>query len=630
VPICPNCKAPCGDENRFCPLCGADVTGAPPTNPPARAATGVIDSATRATRSLQRVETARDELVGQLIDGRYRIVGRIGEGGVGVVYRAEHIQLKRPVAVKVLHGLFAANPELRLRFEREALAASKAAHASCVAVLDFGTFAGRPYLVMEYVEGQLLSERLARGPLPAAEAVLLARQLLRALRHTHELGIVHRDIKPGNIMLCEPTRTGAQVKLLDFGLAKNLDGDAPGSATLTQAGSVFGTPGYLSPEQALGLPVDARGDVYSLGVVLFEMVCGRRPFVGNDQLDVIRAHINTPPPPARQLRPDLSPALEAVIARALEKDRARRFQTAEEFAAALGAVPEAALLEAALGATAGATGPHPLATASLPPTAGLAAPIAVAAAGPPPSVVGGTVPRPVAPAPRRPAGAATRLALLAGGGALLLVAAIGIALLGASWIRGLGHQPRRAAPSTTLARAPARSAPRGAARTGARPAAPPAVRSVVAASAPAAGSGATAAPGSPELRRAQAELAAGRLSGAIQAARRAAAKHHDDPRARLVLGHAYYRKGWCSDAIDEFRKAVRLDASLRSEPAMLREAVGCLGRRATAGRARSFLVDTVGAPATGALREAAASHADRDVRARAAAALATMGATNGG
>jgi eukaryotic-like serine/threonine-protein kinase len=281
------------------------------------------------------------DLVDKVIDNRYHIIERISAGSVGVVYRGEHTQIRRPIAVKVLHEVHNERDDYLGRFEREALAASKMSHPACVSVLDFGTFEGRPYMVMEYVDGRALSDLLREGPLPLPDSVLLTRLILGALRHAHKLGIIHRDIKPANIMLCDPGRTGAQLKVLDFGLAKSLDTEDRAGQHVTLAGTICGTPGYLSPEQAAGLPVDARSDLYSVGAVLFTLVCGRRPFAYGDLAREIRAHLRETPPLIRTLRPEASAELEALVARALEKNPADRYQGADDFIAALAQVPEA-------------------------------------------------------------------------------------------------------------------------------------------------------------------------------------------------------------------------------------------------------------------------------------------------
>jgi serine/threonine-protein kinase len=324
------------------------VTPAPPPTPQPPTPLAAKSDAAGDTGA---ATTAEDPLLGRIIDGRYRIRGRIGSGGAGVVYEGEHIEIKKRVALKVLHAVLGRSEEFRKRFEREAQAASRLSHPACVSVLDFGRIAkvepaagsdpliATPYLVMEFVSGDLLADRIDKGKLPPHEAVMIARGALSALRHAHGLGIVHRDVKPANIMLAKAGETAPLVKLLDFGLAKNIIQNA-GDVPLTQAGIVFGTPAYLSPEQAAGAQADARSDLYALGIVLFEMVCGSPPFARGDRVDMIQDHLLRPPPRPTTLTPSLSSELEAVILKALEKEPKERFQTADEFQAALGAVLE--------------------------------------------------------------------------------------------------------------------------------------------------------------------------------------------------------------------------------------------------------------------------------------------------
>jgi len=282
-----------------------------------------------------------DPLLNLVLEGRYRILERIDSGGIGSVYLAEQLQLKRQVAVKVLHPKYARNTEFIQRFEREAQVASQATHPSCIAVLDYGRVEGRPFLVMEYVEGPLLTDLIEEGGVSLQEAVALGLQLLEALRHAHRHDIVHRDVKPDNVMVCHPDDAGTQIKLLDFGLAKNLVPEAPNSTSVTRDGTICGTPDYMSPEQGVAGEIDARSDLYSLGVVLYELVCGRKPFLHGEMVQMIQAHLTEPPLPPRELRPEVSPQLEAVLLRALQKNRAARFQSADAFIAALSAVPEA-------------------------------------------------------------------------------------------------------------------------------------------------------------------------------------------------------------------------------------------------------------------------------------------------
>jgi serine/threonine protein kinase len=332
--ICPQCGSELPSGARFCPRDGFTVSS--------------VGEATAHAKG-------DDPFVGRIVDGRYRVGKKLGAGGVGAVYEGEHVEIKKPVAIKVLHGVFASTEEFRLRFEREARAASRLDHPSCVTVLDFGRvqrlepmqgaveLIGIPYLVMEFVRGQSLLDRLQDGPrLSTMEAVQIEIGVLGALKHAHSLGIIHRDVKPANVMLI-PDEGKLRPKLLDFGLAKEID--AAEKETLTQAGMVFGTPSYLSPEQAAGGKADARSDLYAAGVMLFEMVCGRRPFVNKDPLDTVRDHLSTPPPKPRSLAPGISEPLEQVMLRALAKEPAARFQSADAFIAALAACPDGSRLQ---------------------------------------------------------------------------------------------------------------------------------------------------------------------------------------------------------------------------------------------------------------------------------------------
>jgi serine/threonine-protein kinase len=282
-----------------------------------------------------------DPLVGAVIADRYRLLGRIGEGGMGLVYRAEHVLMKKVVALKLLHTELGNVDDAPKRFEREAQSASRLNHPNIIAVTDFGRAAsGQLFLVMEYVPGVALVNLLESGPLPAARAVDIVRQILDGLEHAHAQGVIHRDLKPANIMLATyaDPRQGEVVKILDFGIAKiqstsQGDGDAP----LTRGAMVFGTPSYMSPEQATAQDADVRSDLYSCGVILFEMLTGRKPFVADDLVKVMALHVTAPPPRFQAVAPRLKipAALEAVVMRALEKDRARRFQSAAEFRQAL-------------------------------------------------------------------------------------------------------------------------------------------------------------------------------------------------------------------------------------------------------------------------------------------------------
>ena len=273
---------------------------------------------------------------GTVLADRYRIHELLGRGGMGAVYRAEHLALGNTVAVKVLRASHSTHPDIVRRFQREAVAASQIRHSGIVGVTDFGRTAdGRFYLAMELVEGETLARRLARqGPLVPDEAMVIVTALARALGAAHARGIYHRDIKPENVML---TGDGT-VKLADFGIARLAEG--PRDARETAAGLIFGTPHYMSPEQAAGQRQDGRSDVHALGVLLFELLTGTPPYVGPSATHVLAAVLLTPVPrlPAQGPNGPLSPALADLVARMMSKDPAHRPATMAEVEAALEAV----------------------------------------------------------------------------------------------------------------------------------------------------------------------------------------------------------------------------------------------------------------------------------------------------
>ncbi len=269
-----------------------------------------------------------NELVGEVFDGRYLIEESLGEGGMGVVFRAQHVELGRQFAVKVLRRDFGTDPESVERFAREARAASGIGHPHIVNVVDFGTLRdGSPYLVMEFLQGETLSRRLAReGSLPPEDAMAIAEQIADALQAAHALGVVHRDLKPDNVFLV-PRAEGPHAKLLDFGVAKVLGA----ARKLTRTGVVFGTPQYMSPEQAAGQPVDHRTDIYALGLLLYEMLTGRVPFQGDSFMGVLSQHMfDLPPPPSEVCGHDLGP-LERLVLWSLEKSPDDRPLDAQAF-----------------------------------------------------------------------------------------------------------------------------------------------------------------------------------------------------------------------------------------------------------------------------------------------------------
>jgi hypothetical protein len=276
------------------------------------------------------------DLTGRSI-GNYVIRSRLGAGGMGTVYLCEHPLLKRKVALKVLHEEHSRQAETVERFFNEAKAANDIRHPNIVDVYDFGTVPAAPgepplvYLIMELLDGQSLAAALPS--LTQEQAVHVARQCCRALAASHDKGIVHRDIKPENIFLVRHEEDPLFVKIVDFGIAKLL---RPGEGGKTRMGMVIGTPLYMSPEQCEGLGrVDHRADIYALGVVLYQMVTKRLPFVGENFSQIVIGHTSLPPPPPSLVSPGVPADLEAIILHALEKDPARRFQSMAELAAAL-------------------------------------------------------------------------------------------------------------------------------------------------------------------------------------------------------------------------------------------------------------------------------------------------------
>ena len=265
--------------------------------------------------------------------GPYEIVGPLGAGGMGEVYRARDSRLERDVAVKILPGEFSAEPTRRARFEREARAAGQLNHPNILAVFDVGTHEGMPYIVSELLEGETLRDRLRNGALPKRKAVEYGALVARALGTAQEKGITHRDVKPENIFVC----SDGQVKILDFGLARlsareGLDSDATISLTQqTAAGVVLGTASYMSPEQARGFPADGRSDIFSLGAVLYEMLAGQRPFLGATFADLVTFILKEEPAPLPLPVREI-PGLERVIRRCLEKNPSERFQSARDLA----------------------------------------------------------------------------------------------------------------------------------------------------------------------------------------------------------------------------------------------------------------------------------------------------------
>jgi eukaryotic-like serine/threonine-protein kinase len=303
-----------------------------------------------------------DPIVGQLVTGRYRVKGRIGEGGMGTVYLAIHEAIEKKVALKILNREYSANREVVDRFKLEAVSASRIKHPNVIDVFDFGqTEDGSCFIAMELLEGYDLGELLSmRGFIDPPEAIRILLQIAKALGLAHSRGVVHRDLKPENVFLQNTPEGERIVKIVDFGIAqlRGKDEVAPQEGRrrrLTKTGMIFGTPEYMAPEQARGVEVDHRTDVYAAGIILYEMLSGGVPFVGDSFLEVLNQHVLDPAPPLRTYKSDLtiSAELEGVVTRMLEKRPDDRFPNMKEVSLALLGTPEGRAMRVQLSSSGG-------------------------------------------------------------------------------------------------------------------------------------------------------------------------------------------------------------------------------------------------------------------------------------
>ncbi len=591
------------------------------------------------------MESSEDRRVGRVVGDRYRITQRLAAGGMGVVYRAERLKLGRAVAIKFLHATYAANPEAIARFEVEARAMGRLGHPHCVSVIDFGLDEGVPYLVMDFVQGKTLRELLDAGSLPVGRSMRLFRQVLAGVAHAHGQGIVHRDLKPANIILTEATGTGDHVRILDFGLAK-LHGSA---GELSTSKVAIGTPSYMSPEQARGLAVDARSDIYSLGVLLFELLTGDKPFFSDQAFEVIAKHANEPPPRLVDAAPaaGLSSALEHVVARTLAKKPEDRYQTVAELADALAQTPEAD------------ASPRTLEVIEM-------------------------VPEPAGP---QPLGGRVLLALVTGA----LLATAGLFVIGWHFLdRSLRTAtpeppeppdaqivrvvvaPEPPPPAPVLVQAPElpdASPPDASAPDAAPPDAPPpdaappdaplpdaSTPDAAATAADASGADAEIVPEilpeedsepvpeiSPEpvaeeaidapdppapepppapAARTVADverlIAAGDKAAAIAALQRLRGEHPRSAYIPYLLGNLYFERRWWTDGLESYRAAIRVNPDYRRRATLVRNAIRALSSKKTYRAATSLLRRDVGKAALPHLRAAVKSDPNRIVRQRAA------------
>jgi serine/threonine protein kinase len=300
--------------------------GAVPTHPATAAAIAIAAPAPAPT------ETSGDLVAGSVV-GEYRVEKKIGEGGMGAVYSAIHPMIGKRAAIKVISVALGTDASAVGRFVQEARSVNQIGHPNIVDVFAFGELPdGRNYFVMEHLQGESLSERIQRAPMPLGEAIEIIDQVADALEAAHEKQIVHRDLKPDNVYLASVRGGRTMVKLLDFGIAKLSVGDGPdtgGGIARTRTGMMMGTPGYLSPEQARGRNVDHRTDIYALGCMMFEVVVGRIPFIADNAMDIVLMHMTAQPPRASELWPEIPPPLDELIARMLLKDANLRPTLAE-------------------------------------------------------------------------------------------------------------------------------------------------------------------------------------------------------------------------------------------------------------------------------------------------------------
>lgn len=301
---CVQCEKNLPPEAQFCASCGAQVTASP--------------------------APSVDPYLGRVFAQKYRVEQLLGEGGMGRVYRAVQLSLDKVVCLKVLRRELASDPSIQARFQREARAASRLNHPNSIQVMDFGAAeAGELYLAMEYINGRDLQQLLtSEFPLIESRVCHIMAQVLDALSEAHAQHVIHRDLKPENVMVYDHRGDPDHVKVLDFGIAKIQDNDT--QPKLTRAGLVCGTPEYMSPEQARGLELDARSDLYSAGVILYQMVTGALPFQSDSAVGFVTAHLNEQPSPPSTRRHDLSPALDDLILRTLSKNREERPASAKD------------------------------------------------------------------------------------------------------------------------------------------------------------------------------------------------------------------------------------------------------------------------------------------------------------
>jgi len=565
-------------------------------------------------------DSSQDPRIGKVLQDRYRVLGTLDEGATGTVYKGERIKLGRQVAIKFLHPRYAIDPAFMKRFEREALAMSRLGHPHCVSVLDFGVDEG-PYIVMDYVTGQTLRELLDRGRVPMKRALQIVRQVLAGLAHAHRQGIVHRDIKPANIMLTEATGTGDHVRILDFGLATLRDSGLSGD--VSESWLVVGTPAYMSPEQSMGGTVDQRADVYGVGVMLFHLLTGEKPYDADEAWETLRMHREEAIPKlakAGSTEVKFPKGLQELIDSSMAKDPDDRYQSAAEFAEALDAVVESGAV------------PEPLAYAQT----------ARHSAEPPP------LPKDVAPKPK-------------GGslfGTLLLLLLLAGAAAAGGWYwqnrdgsnvsdsAGVAHVPPDAGAGTVAVVAPGpadaasiTAAPLDAAvTTGAVDAGeddggyilnlPPdeldepvaAIEEDVEDDSPPQEPPEPAEPAPIEVNSvedAKQLIDQGRREEAIDGLRALKRKNPNSAYIPYLLGNLYFEKRWWSIGMQSYKDAIENNRDYRNRSVLNKNVIRALGSDKTKSKAISLYLNDIGRSGLKYLRRAAKSDRNSKVRSRA-------------
>ncbi len=548
------------------------------------------------------------------------MLARLGAGGVGVVYQGRQVQLDRLVAIKVLQQSAAASPEWRRRFEREARVLSALAHPNIVTITDFGIDGDVPYLVMELLQGKTLADLINEVPLSPARALDIVRQTLRALAFAHGQGIAHRDLKPANIFLQALPDQADHVRLLDFGMAKFLEGASSPAENLSRVGVVFGTPSYMAPEQAKAERVDTRADIYAAGAILFQLLAGRPPYVADTPEGIMEALVREPVPSLAEVRPDLSIArlVQPVIDRAMAKKPADRYPKAMWMLSALEALDggsRVAATSAQLAPTPTLKDLPPVRSARRAPelpTLKDLPPVQGARSAPEPPTLKNLPPVPSARSARAPRAQPWRTA-------------IALAVLAAAVTAGVTFLRRHRGPPVESAKRVAAPAPAPIPQaTPTLPAhAPPAA---VAATQTRTKPASAVAPGQrardpwqeavPEaLKPIRDSLERGaRLNvGALGPAYAFARENPGDPRPWLLIAHAYAQLGWMSDSVERYQRAYRADPTCRGDPQMLEDLLKAAVHRVAGRKAAQAIRDIYGAEALPALDKAIARGVgDRD------------------